>query len=78
LFASLYEELLQLDEKIYAINEQMQSVYRTSEPCRRVAAVEGIGPLTTSALVAAMSDGKAFKNRSSVCGLVSLGTEAAF
>ena len=62
LFASLYEELLSLEEKIDALDEQIESVYRTSEPCQRVAAVEGIGPLTATALVAAMSDGKAFKN----------------
>jgi hypothetical protein len=34
------------------------SRYQTSEPCQRVAAVEGIGPLTATALVAAMSTEK--------------------
>jgi transposase len=62
LFASLYAELLSLEEKIAALDEQIESVYRASEPCQRVGAVEGIGPLTATALVAAMSDGKAFKN----------------
>jgi transposase len=62
LFASLYDELLSLGEKIKAIDEQIWTVYRASEPCRRIAAVEGIGPLIATALVAAMSDGKPFKN----------------
>lgn len=62
LFASLYEELMSLDERIGAFDEQVERVYRISEPCQRVAAVEGIGPLTPTALVAAISDGKAFKN----------------
>jgi transposase len=62
LFASLYHELLSLEEKLGAIDEQIKSVYQASEPCQRVAAVEGIGPLIATALVAAMSDGKAFKN----------------
>ena len=62
LFASLYDELLSLEEKIGVLDEQIESVYRASEPCQRVGAVEGIGPLTATALVAAMSDGKAFKN----------------
>ena len=62
LFASLYDELLSLEEKIGALDEQIESVFQASEPCQRVAAVEGIGPLTATALVAAMSDGKAFKN----------------
>src|SRR6185437_3329072 len=35
---------------------------QASEPCRRIAAVEGIGPLIATALVAAMSDGRTFRN----------------
>lgn len=62
LFASLYEELLSVEEKIQVIDEQIRAVYQASEPCRRIAAVEGIGPLIATALVAAMSDGKMFKN----------------
>ena len=62
LFASLYEELVQLDEKIAGLDEQVRTVYRASEPCQRVAAVEGIGPLIATALIAAISDGKSFKN----------------
>ncbi len=62
LFASLYGELVQLDEKIAALDEQVRTVYRASEPCQRVAAVEGIGPLIATALIAAISDGKSFKN----------------
>jgi transposase len=62
LFAHLYDELLSLEEKIGALDEQIESVFQASEPCQRVGAVEGIGPLTATALVAAISDGKAFKN----------------
>ncbi len=62
LFASLYDELLSLEEKIQAIDEQIWAVYQASEPCQRIAAVEGIGPLIATALVAAMSDGKTFRN----------------
>ncbi len=62
LFASLHDELLSLEEKIVALDEQIGVVYQASEPCQRVAAVEGIGPLTATALVAAISDGKSFKN----------------
>lgn len=62
LFASLYEELAQFDSRIEALDEQVKTIYRASEPCQRVAAVEGIGPLIATALVAAVSDGKSFKN----------------
>lgn len=62
LFTSLYDELLSLEEKIAALDDQIVVIHRASEPCQRIAAVEGIGPLTATALVAAISDGKAFKN----------------
>jgi transposase len=51
-----------LEERIQAIDEQIWAVYQASEPCQRIAAVEGIGPLIATALVAAMSDGRTFKN----------------
>jgi transposase len=62
LFAALYDELVELDAKIEAMEDQVKAVYQTSEPCQRIAAVEGIGPVTATALVAALSDGKTFKN----------------
>jgi transposase len=62
LFASLYNELLSLEEKIQSLDEQIWAVHQASEPCQRIAAVEGIGPLIATALVAAMSDGRTFKN----------------
>lgn len=62
LFASLYEELCALDQRIQAMEERIQRVFRNSETCQRIAAVEGIGPLTATALVAAVADGKVFRN----------------
>jgi transposase len=62
LLASLYDELVELDEKLAAIEEQVRAAYKASESSQRIAAVEGIGPLTATALVAALSDGKAFQN----------------
>jgi transposase len=62
LLASLYEELVELDRKLDAIEEQLRGVYKASEASQRIAAVEGIGLLTATALVSAMSDGKAFQN----------------
>jgi len=62
LMASLYDELLSLGEKVEAIDEQIWAIYQASEPCQRIAAVEGIGPLIATALVAALSDGKTFQN----------------
>ena len=46
---------MDLEEKIDGVEEQLQTVYKASEPCQRIAAGEGIGPVTATALVAAMS-----------------------
>jgi transposase len=53
---------LDLEDKIEAIERQVRTVYEASERFQRVAAVEGIGPFTATALTLAMSDGKTFKN----------------
>src|SRR5579864_1755147 len=62
LLASLYDELVDLDHKVAQIEKELRTVYDASEPCQRIAAVEGIGLLTATAIVAAMSDGKVFEN----------------
>lgn len=48
-----------LDHKVEHLDAELK-VYAASEPCQRIAAVEGIGLLTATAAVAAMSDGKVF------------------
>jgi transposase len=62
LFAVLYEELVELEEKIEAANKQIQLAFQSNENCQRIAAVEGIGPVTATAIVAAISNGRAFEN----------------
>jgi transposase len=62
LLNSLYVELIELENKIEQADRELQAVYAASEPCQRIAAVEGIGPLTATAAVAAISDGKVFNN----------------
>ena len=60
LFASLYEELRQLDERVREMEQRVQQVYKSLEPCQRLAEVPGIGPLTATAFVAAVGDARAF------------------
>jgi transposase len=62
LFSSLYEELIEMEEKIEAADRQIQFAFQSNEDCRRIAAVEGIGPVTATAIVAAISNGHAFEN----------------
>lgn len=62
LFHRLYEELVLLDEKIGDADDQIQTAFRRTPDCQRIAAVEGVGPLIATAIVAAISNGRAFEN----------------
>jgi transposase len=62
LFQSLYEELTELDEKIAAADERIQVAFQSTPNCQRIAAVEGVGPLIATAVVAAIGNGHAFEN----------------
>jgi transposase len=62
LFRSLYEELAQLDEKTAGADSQIQTAFQNHPDCQRIAAVEGLGPLIATAVVAAISNGHAFEN----------------
>lgn len=49
LFAPLLGECFQLDERIEAFDKQLAVIHRQSPQCRRIAEVEGIGPITATA-----------------------------
>ena len=62
LFRGLYEELAELDEKVAAADSRIQIAFQNTPDCRRIAAVEGVGPLIATAIVATISNGHAFEN----------------
>lgn len=62
LFQSLYQELAELDVKITDADARIQIAFQNHPDCRRIAAVEGVGPLIATAVVAAISNGHAFAN----------------
>jgi transposase len=62
LFASLYEELCTLDERIQAMETRIQRVFSTNDRCQKIAAIEGVGPVTATAIVAAVADASVFRN----------------
>src|ERR1035437_5850830 len=62
LFHSLYEELVKLEAKIGSADQRIERAFQKNEECQRIGAVEGIGPVTATAIVAAISDGHAFRN----------------
>src|SRR6476646_8365824 len=55
-------ELIELDRRIAFYDRRIRELYRTSELCQKLGEIEGIGPVTATALVAAVGDRSCFKN----------------
>lgn len=62
LLAELAEELRTLDDRLKFYDARLQARAREDERIRRLLAVEGIGPVVASALVASVGDGRQFGN----------------
>ncbi|MCE3231569.1 MAG: transposase, partial [Alphaproteobacteria bacterium] len=62
IFTQLYEDLRSIDQKVKALDKRIEILCQQSKDCQRVAQIEGIGPLTATALVAAIGDVTVFKN----------------
>jgi transposase len=62
LLQRLGEHLKDLGRQVDELDAQIQRWHRENAASRRVAKIPGIGPLTASALVAAMGEAKSFKN----------------
>jgi transposase len=62
LFASLYEELCAIDDRVEAMQVRISRVFAGHEAGQKIAEVEGVGPLIATAVVAAIADGRAFRN----------------
>jgi transposase len=62
LMGDLREELSALDVRIECYDRRIREIYRHSEVCRRLGKIEGIGPVTATALVASVGDRSSFKN----------------
>ena len=55
-------ELIELDRRIASCDRRIRELYRTSELCQKLGEIEGVGPVTATALVAAVGDRSCFKN----------------
>jgi len=62
LFRDLYEELVQLEERIGQYERRVERLYRANPLCHRLAEIEGIGALTATAFVATVAHAAQFKN----------------
>ncbi|WP_298222953.1 IS110 family transposase [Acidocella sp.] len=61
LLAEALEDLLHLDARIEASERRLFEVARSTPACRRLLAVEGLGPITATALVASVGEGRGFE-----------------
>lgn len=62
LFSELYQRLLAFDQWIAGYDRRIKRVFEAHPMCQKMAKVEGIGPMTATAVVAAVGDAKMFKN----------------
>lgn len=58
----LHDLFRDLDRRIAIFDKKIDAVFRSSEPCQRIATIKGVGPKTATAIVAAIGDGAEFKN----------------
>lgn len=62
LVRDIHEELVELDRRIASYTRRIWDLFRSNEMCQRIGKIEGIGPITATALVAAVGDRTCFKN----------------
>jgi transposase len=61
LIADLFEDWRRLDDRIATVSAEIEALVEEDEPCQRLMTVPGIGPIISSAVVAAIGDGAGFK-----------------
>jgi transposase len=61
LIADLAEDWRRLDERIAVVSTEIEALAEQDGPCQRLMTVPGIGPIISSAVVAAIGDGAGFR-----------------
>lgn len=62
LMRELQAELVELDRSIATYDQRIREIFRSYHQCQQLGKIEGIGPLTATALIAAVGDQTCFKN----------------
>lgn len=62
LMLDLQEELVVADSRVRTYDRRIRQLSKSSEVCQRLERIEGIGPLTATALVAAAGNAASFRN----------------
>ena len=61
LFQGLYDDLKHLDETVEKYTTQVKKLAKEDELCQRIQTIEGIGPISATALIAKIGNGSDFK-----------------
>ena len=77
-FVDSYARLVDLDRQIQTYQQHLETVCRQSPVCRQLLAIPGIGPITATAMVAALGDGQAFDNGRQVAAWLGIVPRQAF
>ena len=70
--AELWDLLCDLDRRISSFDKKIAAVFKTSAACQRIAKIKSVGPKTATAIVAAIGDGKEFRNGRHLAGWLGL------
>ncbi len=62
LVCDVQQELHDLDRRIATYNRRIREIFQANDMCQRIGKIEGIGPMTATALVAAIGDRTCFRN----------------
>ncbi|WP_292254459.1 IS110 family transposase [Mesorhizobium sp.] len=62
LMRELRAEMAELDDRIATYDRRIREIFRASEQCQRLGKIEGIGPVTATALIASVGNRTCFKN----------------
>jgi transposase len=62
IFLRLYEQFKVYDSQVAIYDKEIESEASRNIKCKEIMKIEGIGPLTATAIVATMGDAKLFKN----------------
>lgn len=62
IIGDLFDFMDQIDVRITAFDRRIDAVFKSNEDGRRIARICGVGPKTATAVVAAVGDGREFKN----------------
>ena len=60
IIVGLYEDWLWLDERIESTTREIEMISKREANCKRLMSIPGIGPIISTAVVAAIGNGEAF------------------